>query len=108
MWLKIIGIFILTIVGLFSYGYVRQKYIQSKQRADFLRIFGDWKNSLPTLEFGSSYGWGTFKVTFQNKNDLDFATKNKLTDDFKNCIKSYYSSKFDADLAVYFTHSESN
>ncbi|HRH49522.1 MAG TPA: hypothetical protein PLP23_12275 [Panacibacter sp.] len=77
-----------------------------KTKGRFLKIFGGWKNSLPTLEFGSSYGWGTFKVTFQNKNDLDFATKNKLTEDFKNCIKKYYSSKFDADIAVYFTHSE--
>ena len=106
MWLKIIAGIILTLVGLFVYGYLRQKYIQSKQKADFLKIFGGWKNSLPTLEFGSIYGWGTFKVTFQNKNDFDFATKNKLTEDFKNCIKKYYSSKFDADIAVYFTHSE--
>ena len=106
MWLKIIAGFILTIVALFVYGYFRQKYIQSRQRADFKEIFGDWKSSLPTLDFGSSYGWATFKVTFQNKRDLDFATKNKLTDDFKNRMKSYYGSKFDADIAVYFTHKE--
>jgi len=108
MWLKILAGIILTIVALFTYGYFRQKYIQSRQKADFKKIFGDWKSSLPTLDFGSSYGWATFKVTFQNKSDLDFATKNKLTDDFKNCMKSYYGSKFDADIAVYFTHSETD
>jgi hypothetical protein len=48
----------------------------------------------------------TFKVTFKSKDDLDFASKNKLTDDFKNCIKSYYSSKFDVDIATYFTHED--
>ena len=106
MWLEILVGIILTIVGLLIYGYFRLKYIQSKQKADFSKIFGDWKSSLPTLDFGSSYGWRTFKVTFQNKNDLDFATKNMLTEDFKNCIKKYYNSKFDVDLAVYFTHSE--
>ena len=103
MWLKIIAGIVLIFCVLFAYGYLRQKYIQAKQKSDFLKIFGDWKSSLPTLEFGSSYGWGTFKVTFQNKNDLDFATKNKLTEDFKNCMRKYYSSKFDADIAVYFT-----
>ncbi len=107
MWLKIIVGIIVTLVGLFVYGYLRQKYIESKQKADFLKIFGGWKNSLPILELGSSYSWKTFKVTFQNKNDLDFATKNKLTDDFKNCIKAYYSSKFDVDIAVDFTHYKS-
>ena len=106
MWLKIITGIVMTLFGLFFYGYLKQKYIQSKQKADFLKIFGDWKSSSPTLKFGSSYSWGTFKVTFQTKNDLDFATKNKLTEDFKNFIKKYYSSKFDADLAVHFTHNE--
>jgi hypothetical protein len=103
----IAGLFILLIYNIF-YGYFRQKYIEKKQQKEFLKVFGDWKNSMPTLDFGSSYGWATFKITFQNKNDLDFATKNKLTEDFKNCIKSYYSSKFDADVAVNFTYLESN
>ncbi|WP_419803423.1 hypothetical protein [Mucilaginibacter sp.] len=106
MWLKIIVGFFLAIAGLFIYGYLKQKYIQSRQNEDFLKIFGDY-NSLPTLEFGSSYSWSTFKVIFQNKTDLDFATKNKLTDDFKNCIKSYYGPKFDVDLAVNFMHTDS-
>jgi len=53
----IIKVIFLGIIGLFLYGYLRNQYIQSKQKADFLRIFGDWKTSMPTLEFGSSYAW---------------------------------------------------
>lgn len=106
MWLKIIVGIVLTLVGLFLYGYLRQKYIKSRQKADFFKIFGDWGTSLPTFEFGASYSWTTFRVTFQNKNDLIFATKNKLTDDFKNCIKTYYNSNFDVEIAVHFTHNE--
>ena len=108
MVLKIIAGIILSIVALFTYWHFKQKYIESRQRADFMRIFGDWKSSLPTLEFGASYGWGTFTVTFVSKQDLEFAIRNKLTEDFKNCIKSYYGSRFRVEDAVYFTHSETD
>jgi hypothetical protein len=84
MLLKIFLGLILAIIVLFIFAYLRQRYVRSKQYADFLKIFGDWKSSLPTLKFGSSYGWATFKVTFKSKDDLDFASRNKLTDDFKN------------------------
>jgi len=106
MWLKILSVIVLIVVALFTYTYFKRKYIQARQKAVFKKIFSNRESQLPTLHFGSSYGWPTFEVTFQNKNDLDFAIKNKLTDDFKTCIKSYYSSKFDADAAIYFTHRE--
>ncbi|NNV57528.1 hypothetical protein [Limnovirga soli] len=106
MLLNIISGIVLSIVALFTYMHFKQKYIKARQREDFNRIFGDWKSSLPTLEFGSSYGWGTFTVTFLKKQDLDFAMRNKLTEEFKNCIQSYYGSRFRVDDAVRFRYLE--
>jgi len=110
-WLELIGgtilfilLLIVQLIYFIFYGYFRDKYIQKKQKKDFLKVFGDWKSSMPTLDFGSSYGWATFVITFQNKNDYDFAKNNKLTDDFKNYIKAYYSSKYRVDEAVVFKY----
>ncbi|MEO8765263.1 MAG: hypothetical protein ABI416_13285 [Ginsengibacter sp.] len=58
------------------------------------------------LKVSSRYDWPAFKVTFESKGDLDFARRNKLTDDFTNRIKSYYNSDFDANMALYFTYEE--
>jgi hypothetical protein len=106
MWLKIIAGLILTVVTLFTYWHFKQKYNEKRQRADFNRIFGDWESSLPSLEFGAEYGRATFKVTFQNKNDLNFAKRNRLTEEFKKCIESYYGKDFIVDIAVRFTYKE--
>ena len=108
MWLNILlGIFLL-LIAVILFVYFKLKYTRKKQKADFLKIFAPLKNSMPTLEFGSSYGWDTFMVTFQNKEDLSFARKNQLTASFKDRIKSYYNSKFDVDLAVTFTTASSH
>lgn len=103
MILKIIIWIALPVLGIFLFGYFRLKYIQWRQRADFFEIFGGCISTTPTLEFSSSYWYPRFIVTFQNKSDLDFATRNKLTEDFKDRIRSYYDSNFDADLAVVFS-----
>ncbi len=111
IWLKIIVGVSLVIVGLivlilafFCYSHFRGKYLQSKHKADFIKIFGDWKRSKPMLEIGAAYGWPFFIITFINKEDLEFASKSKLTDDFKSAIRKYYSSNFETDTAIYFRY----
>ena len=65
MLLKIIAVLLLLILTLFTCSYLRHKYIEARQKKDFLKIFGEWKSSLPTLAFGSHYGWTTFEVIFE-------------------------------------------
>jgi hypothetical protein len=108
MWLTVFGILLLSVFLLFSYWNLKQKINEKQQQIDFDRIFGDWKESKPTLEFGAEYGRASFYVSFKSKSDLDFAIRNKLTEDFKNCISKYYDKNFSVDAAVKFSYLNGN
>ena len=106
MWLTILGIILLCVFLLFSYWNIKQRINEKQQQADFDRIFGDWKESKPTLKFGAEYGRAAFYVSFKSKNDLEFAIRNRLTEDFINCISKYYDKNFIADAAVKLSYEE--
>jgi hypothetical protein len=97
-----LSIILLTIV--FGLPYVKNKFIQLRQRRKFILLFKNHPITMPALKFGYSYSWPTFVVTFTNYTDYEYAKKNQLFTTFKNEIQSFYSADFNSDLAVSFTY----
>jgi hypothetical protein len=79
---------------------------QASQRNDFIHIFTNDKFTLPTLSFGSSYGWDSFLVSFNTKEDFENARQLELFPKFQEKIKSYYNADFNPESAIGFTFNE--
>lgn len=101
----ILSIILLFVCWIVVYN-LRRKYTQLKQRKEFQLLFKKHSIALPKLEFGSSYSWPTFVVTFANKSDYDYAEETQLFIQFKEKIQSFYDQNFSADAAIYFTYPE--
>jgi hypothetical protein len=96
---------VLFLVVLVKYSQRKIKNERKKQMERFQVLFQN--NSFPTtptLEFGSSYGWPTFKVIFSCKADFDLAKERKLLDLFVSEISSFYKSDFRPEVAISFQY----
>lgn len=103
LWTIVGLIFLLTFYVVFATRRVKNE--RKRQRDRFQVLFKN--NSFPTtptLEFGSSYGWPTFTVTFSSKADFDLAKERKLLDMFEKEIASFYKSDFEPNLAISFKY----
>ena len=102
--METINIISLSILGLILIVSAFKKIRERKQYKQFLDVFQEQPIKLPTLEFGSSYQWPTFTVTFQNKSDYMFAKQNGLFKVYNDRIQKFYARDFQADLAVTYTY----
>lgn len=101
----ILIVYIVFIIGVMAgLFWLKQKMNERSVMRVFHEVFKDSHMKSPALKLGTSYSWPIFGVTFSTKEDLEFAEKSGLIQEFKNKVSARYPKKFDPDRAIYCTY----
>jgi hypothetical protein len=102
--LKISIFLFILLIGYVGFQIFRKKRLESRQYKEFLSVFENQNITLPVLKFGWTYSWPTFTVMFANQVDFEYATQNKMCEQFNRKIEAFYNSEFEAERAIIYNY----
>jgi hypothetical protein len=91
---------VVLILSIFIYGGISNRIKRNKQMKVFNNIFANKHFAMPTIEFGFSYWWPTFKLTFETSTDFQTAKRLGLLKRFEDEIGNIYGPPFDPKSAI--------
>lgn len=96
VFLGLVGLLLLV----FIYGGTKNRITRNKQMRLFSNIFGDKNFPVPTIVFGHSYWWPTYRITFDSLISYQNAKQQGLLSNFEKGIADFYDSDFDPTSAI--------